>query len=1230
MTVAFGNVGVRVFVKGVQLATAQLNALRTSISQVGDIPAGIGRVSTGLSGISGSSSTAIAGLQNFQKQIIRTGRSLTTFGSVLSTVGFRMTALISLPIVAALGGITKAALDFETGLVGLRTKVRLTEEEVALLGNELLRVAPALGVKPVELLDAAYFVLSRGIRDTSIALNIIEKSAQASAIGLGDTADIAKLATAIMVSYGATTLSAAEQNEFLTKTLDILISSVQFGSLEADEMTDAFGKTVGTAATLGVGFAELTAFVGTFAASNATARESQTAVNRVLLSFIKVTPKAEKALARIGLTAEGARELLAEQGLAGAMIFLAREFEKAGVPLSDFIGRTTGLNAALFLTEGALDLYLETLAATTNASGELDEAFKIVTQSTQFQIDVLTATIQAMAITIGNLLLPALNSIVAAVAPVVAAIAKFAEANPRIIALATVFALLAAAIGPIVIVIGLFVSSLGAIVTAAGAVIGVLTFLVSGVLGPLLLVIGVLAATIAGLFLNSLDDMAEKLDLTFSDIADRAIEWGRNIIIQLARGLVQGASAVVQALINIGNVIASFLAPGSPPRLLPDLPQWGAAAMTEFIRGFSLADFSTFDELSSTISNLFRSLGDDAIADSDISERILGSRSAIARAIEQMRTLGTVSAETLRMISGSFGAISANVREYTLTLLQLQIATEAVAAAQEEVNRINEAFESITSPLNDELEDIADRRQDVVDSMREEELQRILADPRAPDLARELALLELREIELRRQIAAEEDVRDAALETAEARLEAAQAEQERLQMQADLQKAIIDAQIENNRLLNEQATALEKVASALGGLADVLGAGGIFDAIELPEFTLSEIIGEGITSLGEELQKDLQGLFDELLAIFQPLIDKIDELGEVWARVFLGLADVDVSIDDVVGKLFSFFGAALVLQTVLAPVGGLTGLIGLFGSAFVFLAGSIKTAILGFGGLLIAGGPVTIALGLALLAVGLLVKEFGSFKEAADAVKETFTGTGTFGPDGPIGPAVIAVGLFISNFVKDAIEDVGDFIRETTLSISIWIIDVIAAFDQWRRDVGQIFVDWGENLDQTIDDWIADTIESIDTWITDQISAFFNAGRDFIMSIDDGIRSLGNIIRNTLLSMAQAAWDAVRGFFGANSPSILAMELGSDIAKGLATGLADVIPAVSATLDMGALVAATQMAATSSAPMATSSAGPVMSGNTVNIDMQNNISTPFDEAVFDARVLRVVSRAVRV
>src|SRR5690606_26838380 len=103
------------------------------------------------------------------------------------------------------------------------------------------------------------------------ALDIVTLSAKASAVGLGETADVAKVVSAALAAYARQGLTAA-------RATDILLAGVQEGAAEAPEFASALGRVLGQAAQLGVTFEQVVGFVATFTRLGVSADEAVTAL----------------------------------------------------------------------------------------------------------------------------------------------------------------------------------------------------------------------------------------------------------------------------------------------------------------------------------------------------------------------------------------------------------------------------------------------------------------------------------------------------------------------------------------------------------------------------------------------------------------------------------------------------------------------------------------------------------------------------------------------------------------------------------------------------------------------------------------------------------------------------------------------------------------------------------------------------------------------------------------
>lgn len=82
-------------------------------------------------------------------------------------------------------------------------------------------------------------------------------------------------------------------------------------------------------------------------------------------------------------------------------------------------------------------------------------------------------------------------------------------------------------------------------------------------------------------------DLVSQWASGFMSLVRDAAYWGANIMESLASGI-QGSGAIVRALRSVGDTITHWLQPGSPPLLLPDLPDWGAGALDAWLSGWTL------------------------------------------------------------------------------------------------------------------------------------------------------------------------------------------------------------------------------------------------------------------------------------------------------------------------------------------------------------------------------------------------------------------------------------------------------------------------------------------------------------------------------------------------------------------------------------------------------------------------------------------------------------------
>jgi tape measure domain-containing protein len=390
---------------------------------------------------------------------------------------------------------------------------------------------------------------------------------------------------------------------------------------------------------------------------------------------------------------------------------------------------------------------------------------------------------------------------------------------------------------------------------------------------------------------NIISGIAEDIGASFDDIAGNAKGWGANIVNSLAEGMATAAKAVVSVLIQLGNLIASWLRPGSPPRLLPKLDQWGAEAMTVYMEGWLNADFGAFNQIADKIESFIRSLTEEFLKQKNVIPVILEVRDALAKAFNEIKKNGEASANTIKRIFSALKSATPALKEYTRLLIELAKAESIVEKAQKALNDTIEKYDKILDPLKRRLDQLTDATQDFDDSRRASQLQLILTDVNASEGDKERARLELERLELEGKIRAVENEKDVAVDAAQLKLTAAEKARDALAEELAVQENLVDVQIKTNELIKEQIALLESLKKA--------GSGGIdpeqFDfGFGIPEEDMIERIrgllkrgrGFNLKDIFDQAREEASDAVDDILEKFDGLGEQLEELGAIWGGIF--------------------------------------------------------------------------------------------------------------------------------------------------------------------------------------------------------------------------------------------------------------------------------------------------------------------------------------------------------
>jgi TP901 family phage tail tape measure protein len=316
-------------------------------------------------------------------------RALANFQNFAVDVG-----RVAATAIAAVGvASVREAAQFETSFAKIQGLVGVTADEIGELEDAARRLGPSFGISANEAAEALFFITSAGLRGES-AIEVLEASLKGAAIGLGETKVIADLATSAVNAYGEANLGGAE-------AVDVLAEAVRLGKLEPAELAAAMGQVLPLASNLGVTFDEVGAAMAGMSKTGTDASTAAVQLRQIMATLAKPTVEADRALAEMGLSAEGLREQIREKGLFSTLETLTDAFDGNIEATTEVFGNIRALSGVLDLMGASVDDNRELFRLMADDIKVTDEALGIVQDTAQNKFAVAMETARDSLLEIG-------------------------------------------------------------------------------------------------------------------------------------------------------------------------------------------------------------------------------------------------------------------------------------------------------------------------------------------------------------------------------------------------------------------------------------------------------------------------------------------------------------------------------------------------------------------------------------------------------------------------------------------------------------------------------------------------------------------------------------------------------------------------------------------------------------------------------------------------------------
>jgi TP901 family phage tail tape measure protein len=348
------------------------------------------------------------------------------FGRDAVGVGVGLAAAFALPI--------KAAMDFETGMTGVRKVVGELKDETAFkdFSQQVLQLGREIPLAYSELTD----LVAAGGR-----MNVPKEQL------IAYTKEVAKMATAFDMAagdIGERMGKLAVAFEIPLKDIDGLADAINYlddnSISKGKDIIEVLSRVAGTARQVGMSGQQAAALGSTFLTLGSSAEVAGTAATAMLreLSLATMQPaKFQDALGELGINAAQLQKQMSidpQNTLLGVLDKLNKVKPEKQIEITTkLFGKEYGDDAAK-LAKGVNEYRRQIeLLSKTELKGSMSREFEARMKTSAAQATLFKNGITEIAITLGNALLPAFNAVIRAIKPYMDAFRDWAQRNPELV-----------------------------------------------------------------------------------------------------------------------------------------------------------------------------------------------------------------------------------------------------------------------------------------------------------------------------------------------------------------------------------------------------------------------------------------------------------------------------------------------------------------------------------------------------------------------------------------------------------------------------------------------------------------------------------------------------------------------------------------------------------------------------------------------------------------------------
>lgn len=333
-------------------------------------------------------------------EFTKAGKNITKTGKNIQKVGSSLTKTATVPIVGMGVAAVKTAADFESGMSKVQSISGASGKNMGKLTEKAKEMGAKTKFSASESADAFSYMAMAGWKTKDMLKGIEGTMYLAGATG----EDLAQTSDIVTDSLSAFGLKAKDTNRFV----NVLAKTASSSNTDVGKMGESFKYVAPAAGALGYSVEDTAKALGLMANSGIKASQAGTSLNSWLTRMAKPTKESQAAMDKLGIS------LTDKKGKMKSFGQITKETRTAfaGLTKSEkaqyaaMLAGKTGMSGLLAVVNSSDKDFNKLSKSIDNSSGAAKKMYDVANNNLKGGITVLKSTIESIAITFGQKLMP--------------------------------------------------------------------------------------------------------------------------------------------------------------------------------------------------------------------------------------------------------------------------------------------------------------------------------------------------------------------------------------------------------------------------------------------------------------------------------------------------------------------------------------------------------------------------------------------------------------------------------------------------------------------------------------------------------------------------------------------------------------------------------------------------------------------------------------------------------